>query len=238
MTTERPVTVLVVDDNPATRYATSRVLRSVGLDVLEASTGREALALALEGPSLIVLDIHLPDLDGFEVCRRLRSASTVPIIVVSARGEEADRVIGLELGADDYLVKPFGLRELVARIRAVTRRTASAAVDAPPTVEGSQRLGELEIDRRAHKVLVGGEPIDLTPKEFALLALLAEDAGAVRTRGEILDQVWDPHWYGPTKTLDVHVASLRKKLGDPGIIETVRGVGFRVRDDAEAGPRP
>jgi DNA-binding response OmpR family regulator len=230
------VRILLVEDDDGIALPLVKGLEREGYEVDRVANG--AGALAHEGADLVLLDLRLPDLDGFEVCRRLRSASTVPIIVVSARGEEADRVIGLELGADDYLVKPFGLRELVARIRAVTRRTASAAVDAPPPVEGSQRLGELEIDRRAHKVLVGGEPIDLTPKEFALLALLAEDAGAVRTRGEILDQVWDPHWYGPTKTLDVHVASLRKKLGDPGIIETVRGVGFRVRDDAEAGPRP
>ena len=230
------VRILLVEDDDGIALPLVKGLEREGYEVDRVATGGGALAH--EGADLVLLDLRLPDLDGFEVCRRLRAASTVPIIVVSARGEEADRVIGLELGADDYLVKPFGLRELVARVRAVTRRTASAAADAPPAVEGSQRLGELEIDRRTHKVLVGGEPVDLTPKEFALLALLAEDAGAVRTRGEILDQVWDPHWYGPTKTLDVHVASLRKKLGDPGIIETVRGVGFRVRDDSEASPRP
>jgi DNA-binding response OmpR family regulator len=228
------VRILLVEDDDGIALPLVKGLEREGYEVDRVATG--AGALAHEGTDLVLLDLRLPDLDGFEVCRRLRASSTVPIIVVSARGEEADRVIGLELGADDYLVKPFGLRELVARIRAVTRRAGSAATDAP-AVEGSQRLGELEIDRRTHKVLVGGEPVDLTPKEFALLALLAEDAGAVRTRGEILDQVWDPHWYGPTKTLDVHVASLRKKLGDPGIIETVRGVGFRVRDDG-ASPRP
>jgi two-component system response regulator RegX3 len=228
------VRILLVEDDDGIALPLVKGLEREGYEVDRVANG--AGALAHEG-DLVLLDLRLPDLDGFEVCRRLRSASTVPIIVVSARGEEADRVIGLELGADDYLVKPFGLRELVARIRAVTRRAASAALDVP-AIDGSQRLGELEIDRRTHKVLVGGEPVDLTPKEFALLALLAEDAGAVRTRGEILDQVWDPHWYGPTKTLDVHVASLRKKLGDPGIIETVRGVGFRVRDDSGASPRP
>ena len=227
--------ILLVEDDDGIALPLVKGLEREGYEVDRVASG--AGALAHEGAELVLLDLRLPDLDGFEVCRRLRSSSSVPIIVVSARGEEADRVIGLELGADDYLVKPFGLRELVARIRAVTRRAASPTVDGPPAVEGSQRLGDLEIDRRTHKVLVGGEPVDLTPKEFALLALLAEDAGAVRTRGEILDQVWDPHWYGPTKTLDVHVASLRKKLGDPGIIETVRGVGFRVRDDSQATPR-
>src|SRR4029079_4372481 len=136
---------------------------------------------------------------------------------------------GLELGADDYVVKPFGLRELVARIRAVTRRTGGpGGPDA--TGDGTVRIGGLELDLRAHRVSVDAAVVELTPKEFALLALLAEDPGAVRTRGEILDQVWDPHWYGPTKTLDVHVASLRRKLGDPRWIETVRGFGFRLQE--------
>jgi DNA-binding response OmpR family regulator len=198
---------------------------------------------------VVILDLGLPDIDGFEVCRRLRATSSVPIIVVTARGEEVDRVVGLELGADDYIVKPFGLRELVARIRAVARRRAPASDDAPvngngygigngngngngrsadhhPTVV---EVGTLSVDRRTRRVTVDGDVVALTPKEFDLLAFLADDAGAVRPRQELLENVWDPHWYGPTKTLDVHVASLRKKLGDPGWIETVRGVGFRLR---------
>jgi len=170
----------------------------------------------------------------------------VPIIVVTARSEEVDRVVGLELGADDYIVKPFGLRELVARIRAVVRRRAPSAVPsgsdgasatAPTNGHGDHQgvveVGTLAVDRRTRRVTIEGSAVALTPKEFDLLAFLADDAGAVRPRQELLENVWDPHWYGPTKTLDVHVASLRKKLGDPGWIETVRGVGFRLRALAE-----
>jgi DNA-binding response OmpR family regulator len=147
----------------------------------------------------------------------------VPIIVVSARGDEADRVIGLELGADDYVVKPFGMRELIARVRAVARRSTA------DTDSDTVRVGELEIDRRTRRVSVANREVALSPKEFELLSLLGDDPGAVVTRQQIMDEVWDPHWYGPTKTLDVHVASLRKKLGDPTLIETVRSVGFRLR---------
>jgi two-component system response regulator RegX3 len=172
---------------------------------------------------VVLLDLGLPDMDGFEVCRRLRSRSDVPILVISARGEEVDRVVGLELGADDYLVKPFGFRELVARIRAVTRRTGALVDVARP-----QRIGGLEIDRRTRRVRVSGTEIALTPKEFDLLACLAEEPGTVITRRRLLEEVWDPHWYGPTRTIDVHVASVRKKLGDPRWVETVRGVGFRM----------
>jgi DNA-binding response OmpR family regulator len=172
----------------------------------------------------VLLDLRLPDVDGFEVCRRIRAVADVPIIVVSARGEEVDRVLGLELGADDYVVKPFGFRELLARIRAVTRRTQSR-----PAAAATITVGPLTIDRRTRTVTVDGEDVALTQKEFDLLALLAEDPGAVRPRMQILEEVWDPHWYGPTKTLDVHVATLRKKLGRPEWIETVRGVGFRLR---------
>jgi DNA-binding response OmpR family regulator len=149
----------------------------------------------------------------------------VPIIMVTAKGEEVDRVVGLELGADDYIVKPFGFRELVARIRAVTRR-------ATPRADERQRLqvGPLEVDARSRRARIDGRELELTPKEFDLLGLLAGDPGAVFSRQRILEEVWDTHWYGHTKTIDVHVASLRKKLGDPGWIETVRGVGFRLRE--------
>jgi DNA-binding response OmpR family regulator len=181
-------------------------------------------ALAAPLPDLVLLDLGLPDLDGVEVCRRLRSYSDVPIIILTARGEEADRVVGLELGADDYVVKPFGLRELVARIRAVLRRFGHSNDDPEVTV-----VGPLEIDRRSHVVRLDGATVELTPKEFDLLAFLGSDVGRARTRHEIISTVWDPHWYGPTKTLDVHVASLRRKLGDPSWVETVRGVGFRLR---------
>jgi DNA-binding response OmpR family regulator len=175
-------------------------------------------------PEFVLLDLGLPDADGADICRALRARSDVPIIVVTARGDEIDRVVLLELGADDYVVKPFGARELVARIRAVARRTQPSSDPAPAVVT----IGGLEIDHRARRVTLDGNEIGLTPKEFDLLAFLAGDPGAVYRRETILDEVWDPHWYGPTKTLDVHVAAVRKKLGDAGWIETVRGVGFRL----------
>jgi DNA-binding response OmpR family regulator len=161
-------------------------------------------------------------MDGYAVCQQLRAGSDVPILVVTARGDEGDKVLGLELGADDYLVKPFGFRELVARIRAVLRRMPE------PSGDGVQELGPLRLDRRTRKVLVDRVEVTLSPKEYELLALLAADPGAVVDRQTILEEVWDPHWYGPTKTVDVHVASLRKKLGHPDWIETVRKVGLRL----------
>ena len=161
-------------------------------------------------------------MDGTEVCRRLRARSDVPIIVVTAKGEEVDRVVGLELGADDYIVKPFGFRELLARIRAVMRRAR------PGTDRAQIHVGSLEIDVRARRATMGDDPLNLTTKEFDLLALLASEPGDVVSRQRILREVWDTEWFGPTKTVDVHVASLRKKLGDPGWIETVRGIGLRL----------
>jgi two-component system, OmpR family, response regulator RegX3 len=217
--------VLLVEDDDSIAEPLAKGLQREGFTVSRVATGLDALAAS--GADLVLLDLILPDLDGYEVCRRLRERSDVPIIVITARGDEVDRVIGLELGADDYLVKPFGFRELVARIRAVTRRRLPRLDDVVPVV-----VGPLELDRRARRVRVHGREVALTAKEFDLLALLAEDAGAVLTRQEILEAVWDAHWYGPTKTLDVHVASLRKKLGDPGLIETVRGVGFRLQEQS------
>ncbi|MBV9410670.1 MAG: response regulator transcription factor, partial [Acidimicrobiia bacterium] len=195
-------------------------LEREGYAVTRVATGTAALEQS--DVDLVLLDLGLPDLDGYEVCRRIRARASTPIIVITARGDEVDRVVGLELGADDYVVKPFGHRELVARIRAVTRRTS--LVESVAT----QHVGDIAIDRRTRKVWNGEDEVALAPKEFDLLALLAEDAGAVVSRQQILEQVWDPHWYGPTKTLDVHVAALRKKLGQPQLIETVRGVGFRL----------
>ncbi len=211
----------MVEDEDTIAFPLARGLEREGFDVQRAATG--AAALAAQGYDVVLLDLGLPDLDGFEVCRRLRAASEVPIIVVTARGDEVDRVVGLELGADDYIVKPFGFRELVARIRAVTRRSHARPEEIPALT-----VGELTIDRRTHQVTLGSDALALTPKEFDLLALLAEEPGTVLSRARILEQVWDAHWYGPTKTLDVHVAALRKKLGDSGWIETVRGVGFRL----------
>ena len=172
----------------------------------------------------MLLDLGLPDLEGNVVCQRLRARGSVPIIVVSARGEEIDRVVLLELGADDYVVKPFGFRELVARIRAVARRAAGSE---PTTVAAELVVGPLRIDRRSRHVVFDGRPVDLTPKEYDLLVFLASDAGAVRGREQLIHDVWDEHWWGSTKTLDVHVASLRKKLR-PELIETVRSVGYRL----------
>ena len=215
--------VLVVEDDDSIAVPLVKGLAREGFVVERVATGSAALAAA--PADMVLLDLGLPDIDGYEVCRRLRAASDVPIIVVTARGEEVDRVIGLELGADDYLVKPFGLRELVARIRAVARRSESRAA-----VPDARRVGAVELDIRTRRVSVEGDEVDLTRKEFDLLALLMEEPGAIRTRDEIMETVWDAHWYGPTKTLDVHIAALRRKLGDPTLIETVRGVGFRTAE--------
>ena len=213
--------VLVVEDDAHIAEPLVAGLRRFGFAPTWVTTGASALRAA--HPDVVLLDLALPDMDGVEVCRRLRADSEVPILVITARGEEMDRVALLETGADDYLVKPFGFRELVARIRAVLRRTGPS-VD----TEEEQRIGSLSIDRRRHKISLNDVEVALTPKEFDLLAALAEEPGIVLTRQQLVEQVWDPHWYGPTKTIDVHVASLRKKLGNPGWIETVRGVGLRL----------
>lgn len=214
--------ILVVEDEDAIADPLVAGLRREGYDVSRVDTGEGALEAS--PVDLVLLDLRLPDLDGLDVCRRLRARSRVPIIVVTARGEEADRVVGLELGADDYMVKPYGLRELIARIRAVLRRTASLAADG-----GTSRVGELEVDERARRATLGERELELTPKEFELLAALARDPGAAVSRQRLLAEVWQTSWYGSSKTIDVHVAALRRKLGDPGWIETVRGVGFRLR---------
>jgi DNA-binding response OmpR family regulator len=214
--------ILVVEDEDAIAEPLVGGLRREGFEVDRAATGAAALEAA--PADVVLLDLRLPDTDGLDVCRRLRERSDVPIIVVTARGEEADRVVGLELGADDYVVKPFGLRELIARIRAVTRRTS-----ARPHTHEPIRVGGLEIDERARRAQLDGKPLDLTPKEFDLLAALARDPGAAVSRRRLLEDVWETTWYGSAKTIDVHVAALRRKLGDPGWIETVRGVGFRLR---------
>lgn len=213
--------ILIVEDDDAIADSMADGLQRNGFSVERARTA--AQALAAEPTDLVLLDLGLPDADGEEVCRRLRAESRVPIIVVSARGDEIDRVILLELGADDYLVKPFGLRELIARVRAVLRR-----VDVAPEPEPALRAGSLELDPRSRRATAAGAPVDLTPKEFDLLALLLSEPGRVFRRQEILERVWDPHWYGPSKTIDVHLASIRKKLGEAATVTAVRGVGFRV----------
>ena len=220
--------MLLVEDDESIASPLVRGLEREGFDVWHCDRGANALASLDEHTSdVVLLDLGLPDVDGFDLCREVRARSDVPIIVVTARGDEIDRVVGLELGADDYVVKPFGLRELVARIRAVTRR---AAVRGEPVPANGHADDALIVDRRTRRVTLGGAEVALTPKEFDLLALLTADPGAVCSRQDIIDRVWDPHWYGPTKTLDVHIGSLRRKLGDPAWIETVRGVGYRLRD--------
>ena len=189
------------------------------------TVGTAADALNALPVDFVLLDLGLPDRDGVELFARLREVSPAPVIIVTARGTEEDRVAGLDLGADDYVVKPFGVRELVARMNAVLRRAGSR--DAAPT---DQRVGALEIDRRARTVHVDGVEIACTPKEYAIIEFLARDPGSVITRQELLDSVWGANWYGSTKMIDVHVAALRKKLGDAVVIETVRGVGFRLVD--------
>jgi DNA-binding response OmpR family regulator len=177
---------------------------------------------------MVLLDLGLPDIDGIEVCRQLRRTDDIPLIMLTARGDEADRVLGLELGADDYLAKPFSLRELAARMHAVGRRTRPTAGKPQRDESGPPTLGALTIDRRAREVRLGGRLVPLTPKEFDLLAHLAADPGAVVARRDILATVWQPNFFGRGKTLDFHVASLRRKLGDPAWVETCRGVGFRL----------
>ena len=216
------VRVLIVEDERAIAEPLAEGLRREGFEVEWAATGGEALGAA--EPDVVLLDLRLPDMDGLDVCRRLRERSDVPIVVVTARGEEADRVVGLELGADDYVVKPFGLRELIARIRAVTRRGRTTSRG-----DCAIRIGELHVDPRSRRVTLGGLDVELTPKEFDVLELLARDAGAVVSRRRLLDEVWETSWYGASKTIDVHVAAIRRKLGDAAWIETIRGVGFRLR---------
>jgi DNA-binding response OmpR family regulator len=217
--------LLVVEDDDGIAEPLVEGLTREGFEVQRVANGADALAAPL--PDLVLLDLRLPDMDGYAVARELRARSRVPIIMVTARGEEVDRVVGLELGADDYVVKPFGLRELVARINAVMRRIAERPEPPAPAAAGG-----LVVDRRAHRVHLDGAELDLTPKEFGLLALLAEDPGAAVNRRRILEEVWGGRWFGPSKTIDVHVSSLRRKLGDAGWIETVRGVGFRLRPPA------
>lgn len=216
------VRLLLVEDDPTISDPLLEGLRREGFEVEHAATGATALAA---GPvDLVLLDLGLPDLEGRVVCQELRASSNVPIIVVTARSDEIDRVVLLELGADDYVVKPFGFRELVARIRAVLRR-----VGQPEAATGDTEVvtvGALVIDRRRHVVSFDDEPIAVTPKEYDLLLCLALDAGAVKTREQLMREVWDEHWWGSTKTLDVHIASLRRKL-TPDVIETVRSVGYR-----------
>lgn len=219
--------ILLIEDDPALSSGVSDGLRNAGFTVMAVGTGTEGAAAAIgpNPPDLVLLDLGLPDRDGYDVCREIRAVSQVPIIVISARDDEIDRVVGLELGADDYVTKPFGARELVARIRAVLRRSGS---DASPERTEVQTLGKLSIDRRAQKVFVSDQEIHLTATEFELLSVLAEDPGAVLRRTELLERIWDTALYVTPKTVDAHIAAIRKKIGHPEWIESKRGVGFRL----------
>ncbi len=221
--------ILLVEDEESITTPLAEALSREGFDTSVAGTAQAALQLAGEvRPDLVLLDVMLPDGSGFDVARELRRDSRVPIIMLTARGEEADRVAGLELGADDYVVKPFSARELVARVRAVLRRVAEAGEQRP---EGAISIGEVRLDTDRRSTTFHGEELELSRKEFDLLRLLMENAGSVVTRERLIDEVWDTNWFGSTKTLDVHVSGVRKKLGDdssaPRYIHTVRGVGFR-----------
>ena len=226
-------TILLVEDETSIRDPLADVLRSEGFDTLVAGTVAEALEQARRDPDLVLLDVMLPDGSGFDVCRELRQGSQVPIIMLTARGEEADRVVGLELGADDYVVKPFSGREVVARIRAVLRRVAAPE----PTDDRPLEVGDVRLDPARHEVTLGGGRLELSRKEYELLRLLMRNAGSVVTRERLIDEVWDPNWFGSTKTLDVHVSGIRRKLGDdpakPRYLHTVRGVGFRFSSPDE-----
>jgi DNA-binding response OmpR family regulator len=219
--------ILLVEDDIGIAEPLVEGLQRQGYEVTWVRSGRGALA---EQPhDVVLLDLGLPDVDGEVVTAGIRETSDVPIIIVTARSDEIDRVSLLDLGADDYIVKPFGFRELTARIRAVTRRAADRDVVSVDTIE----FEGLSIDHRTRAVTVDGKEIPLTPKEYDLLDCLTADPGAVLSRDEILRTVWDENWWGSTKTLDVHIASLRKKLGDADLIRTVRGVGYQFTGSAQ-----
>jgi len=215
--------LLLVEDEPSVGGLVRTYLERSGYRVVWVRSGEEALVeLGRQSPRLVVLDVGLPGIDGFEVCRRIRARSSVPVLMLTARDEEPDRVGGLELGADDYVTKPFSPRELAARIKAVLRRSESE----PRTEE--LELGGVSLRRDAHEVTVDGEPVELTGKEFDLLAFLLEHPGIVFSREQLLDRVWGLSYPGGTRTVDVHVAQLRRKLGRPERIVTVRGAGYKA----------
>ncbi|MDQ0582467.1 response regulator transcription factor [Streptomyces rishiriensis] len=229
--------VLLVEDDEPVAESLRRGLQRYGFGVTRVATG--AAALAHSGPcDVVLLDLGLPDTDGLDVCKALRERGDIPIIVISARSDETDRVVGLELGADDYVSKPFGVREVIARIRAVMRRVRPRTAQ-DGTTGGPDRYGSrLTVDRKAARVHVDGEEVALTPKEYDLLSFLTEEPGALMSREQIMEAVWDANWFGPTKTLDVHVAALRRKLAGVVAIEAVRGVGFRLEIAGRTAPGP
>lgn len=229
-------TILLVEDDKLIVESLVYSLQKEGFQVITAGDGLQAVDLEREArPDLVVLDIMLPGLDGWEVCRRIRQHSIVPIIMLTAKDEEFDRVLGLEIGADDYLPKPFSFRELLARIRAILRRLAYDEQAPRETIA----IGEVQVDVTAHKVYKNDTPLTMTQKEYDLLLALMRRAGQVITRAELLDQVWGVDWLGDTRTLDVHIRWVRAKIEDdpgrPKYIQTVRGVGYRFLDPEELG---
>ena len=227
--------VLIIEDETSIAEPLASTLEEEGFAVEVAGEGRAGLdAAAARAPDLVLLDVGLPDIDGRDVCRQLRARSTVPIIMLTARGTETDKIVGLEIGADDYVVKPFSAGELVARMRALLRRAGEAV--RPADAEAIE-VGDVRLDLRTWTVTRRAEPVELTRREFELLRMLAQHAGTVLTRERLMDEVWDPNWFGSTKTLDVHISALRRKLGDdpeqPRYIRTVRGVGFRFASAEE-----
>jgi DNA-binding response OmpR family regulator len=223
--------ILVVDDEPNIIELAKLYLEREGYQVEGVSTGQEALSKqGADSPDLIVLDLMLPDIDGFEVCRQIRAKSDVPILMLTAKKEDVDKIVGLELGADDYFTKPFNPRELVARVKAILRRY-QAGFKPSKTIE----MGDLRLDLSRHEAAVAGEPLTLRTKEFALLATFAENQGVVFNREKLLELVWGYDYYGETRTVDVHVNHLREKLiGSRVSIETVRGIGYKIIVTEEA----
>jgi two-component system response regulator RegX3 len=221
-------TILLIEDEESISDPLAAALAREGFTPLVAETAAQGLELfESRSPDLVLLDVMLPDGDGREVLRRIRETSRTPVVMLTARGEEMDRVLGLELGADDYVTKPFSAAELAARIRAVLRRAGEAAEPGGVVLE----VGDVRMNLDTHEATQAGEALDLTVKEFELLRVLLERSGKLVRRDELVHEVWDPAWFGSTKTLDVHISALRKKLGDdpaaPRYIHTVRGVGFR-----------
>lgn len=219
--------VLIVEDDESISELIQYNLKNAGFSTVVAFDGEAGLRLAAdERPALVLLDVMLPGMDGWAVCRELRRKSDVPVLFLTAKDDEFDRVLGLELGADDYVTKPFSPRELVARVKAVLRRYRSAAGEGV-----AARFGELWIDLRSHEVSLAGKPVVLTPMEYQLLAILAQSPGQVFNREQLLSQVWGEEAFGDQRTVDVHVSHLRDKLGQAGeLIQTVRGFGYRLKE--------
>lgn len=232
----QPQTVLVVEDEASIASFVALYLKNAGYAVRVAPTGSEALTQFASGDvSLIILDLMLPDMDGIDICRRIRQRSDVPILMLTARDEDIDKIIGLEVGADDYLTKPFNPRELVARVKSVLRRASSERREG----ESAQiRHGELAVDAGRREVRVGDAEIQLAPKEFDLLWELLDHRGLVLTRDQLLERVWGYTFAGDTRTVDVHVRQLRRKLGDASPIVTVWGVGYKVSPAPKDAPAP